>query len=158
METQSYREDTRSCNCAAFLLMNSTQKDMITEVLGFKCHEVIIINELVKKVKKSLQKKITNCSCKKGYKYLVIDTQNMPQKLELKYLLEQIGPQYAQIANQDDQDTTNKLDIVVFWVENNGQNAPELLKEEIGDANIQIVQKPVNAVEIKAVFMDPSFA
>lgn len=45
---------------------------------------------------------------------------------------------------------------MVFWVENNGQNAPELLKEEIGDANIQIAQKPVNATELKAIFMESS--
>ena len=50
----------------------------------------------------------------------------------------------------------NKLDIVVFWVENNGLNTPELLNEEAGEANIQIVAKPVNSTEVKAIFMNDS--
>lgn len=58
--------------------MNSTQKGLLEEVLSVKCHEVIIINEVVKKIQKSLQKTTRNCHCKNGYKYLIIDTQNMP--------------------------------------------------------------------------------
>ena len=50
METRSYREDTRNCTCASMLLMNSTQKEMLEDVLSVKCHEVIIINEVVKKI------------------------------------------------------------------------------------------------------------
>jgi hypothetical protein len=54
--------------------MNSTQKELLEEVLSVKCHEVIIINEVVKKIQKSLQKTTRNCHCKNGYKYLIIDT------------------------------------------------------------------------------------
>ena len=87
--------------------------------------------------------------CKRGYKQLIIDTQNMPQKLELKLLISEIQPFYEQL---EEQDTVNKLDIVVFYVENNGLNTPEMLKEEAGQANIQIVPKPVNSAEVKAIF------
>lgn len=133
-DTRSYRADSRVCNCVSLLLMNSTQKELLENTLGVRCHEVIIINEVVKKIKNSLQ--LTRgklCMCKRGYKTLIIDTQNMPQKLELRYLISQIEPCYRAIQ---DEDTVFKLDIVVFWVENNGLNTPEMLKEEAGTANI----------------------
>ena len=38
----------------------------------------------------------------------------------------------------EDKDTVNNLDIFVFWVENNGLNSVEMLKQETGeDVNIQ---------------------
>ena len=81
----------------------------------------------------------------------------MPQKLELKYLLSQIGPLYTKmIVSQEDKDSVNIVDIVIFWVENNGLNTPELLKEEAGEGNIQIVEKPMNQLEVKAIFMNDS--
>ena len=51
----------------------------------------------------------------------------MPQKLELRYLIDQIEPLYRAIGSDDRENTVFKLCIVVFWVENNGQNAPDLL-------------------------------
>ena len=77
--------------------MNSDQKQLIEESLNVLCHEKITINEVVNKVRTSLQLQTKKCSCRRGYKYLVIDTQNMPQKLELRYLLQQIGPLYAKV-------------------------------------------------------------
>ena len=53
----------------------------------------------------------------------------------------------------EDKDTVNNLDIFVFWVENNGLNSLEMLKQEAGeDVNIQFAQKPVNSAEVKKVF------
>ena len=51
----------------------------------------------------------------------------MPQKLELRYLIEQIDPLYRALSPDERENTVFKLSIVVFWVENNGQNAPDLL-------------------------------
>ena len=59
-------------------------------MLGARCHEVIIIPEVIKRIRNSLQLANSNSRSKRGYKYLIIDTQNMPQKLELRYLLNQI--------------------------------------------------------------------
>ena len=75
--------------------MNSDQKQLIENTLSVKCHEKITIKEVVSKIRNSLQLSTKKCSCRRGYKYLVIDTHNMPQKLELRYLLDQIGPLYA---------------------------------------------------------------
>ena len=88
LETSSYREESRVCSCANVLLMNSTQKELLEETMHVKCQEVIIINEVVKKIRNSLQpSRSKQCSCKRGYKSLIIDTQNMPQKLELNFLI-----------------------------------------------------------------------
>ena len=95
-----------------------------------------------------------DASGKRGYKYLVIDTYKMSQQLELRYLLDQIGPIYSQVSSED-RASLNKLDIIVFYVENSGgQNTPELLREQAGEANIQIVLKPVNEAEIKTLFLE----
>ena len=88
--------------------------------------------------------------CKRGFKSLIIDTENMPLKLELNILISQIQPIYTAIENKD---TVYNLDIVVFYVENDGLNTPEMLKEEAGSANIKIFAKPVNKAEVKAIFM-----
>ena len=56
LETRSYRDESRACTCANVLLMNSTQKELLEETLGVRCQEVIIINEVVKKIRNSLQK------------------------------------------------------------------------------------------------------
>ena len=48
LETRSYRADSRACNCANVLLMNSTQKELLEETLTIRCKEVVIINEVVK--------------------------------------------------------------------------------------------------------------
>jgi len=88
IETQSYREDARKCSCAGILLMNSDQKQLIEDTLSLKCHEKITINEVVKKIRESLNVTNKNCSCRRGYKFLIIDTNNMGQRLELKYLLD----------------------------------------------------------------------
>ena len=77
----------------------------------------------------------------------------MRQKLELKYLVSQIEPFYGAI---EDKDTVYNLDIVVFWVDNTGLNTWDMLNEEKGTANIQIVAKPVNSAEVKAILMDSS--
>ena len=37
LETRSYRADSRACNCANVLLMNSTQKELLEETLNVKC-------------------------------------------------------------------------------------------------------------------------
>ena len=39
----------------------------------------------------------------------------------------------------------NMLEIMIFWVENNGLNDANLLKEEIGEELIGLVEKPKNA-------------
>ncbi len=43
----------------------------------------------------------------------------MPQKLELRYLLEQIGPLYGQLRTVEDRENVYQPTIIVFWVENN---------------------------------------
>jgi len=58
--------------------MNSDQKDLIEDTLNVRCHEKITINEVVNKIRNSLKLLSKKCSCRRGYKYLVIDTQNMP--------------------------------------------------------------------------------
>ena len=67
-----------------------------------------------------------HCLCKRGYKTLIIDTENMPQKLEIKILIAEIKPIYMELG--ENKDTVNNLDIFVFWVENNGLNSVEMLK------------------------------
>ena len=78
LETRSYRADSRACNCANVLLMNSTQKEMIEETMGVRCKEVIIIQEVIKQIRSSLKLMSKHCLCKRGFKTLIIDTENMP--------------------------------------------------------------------------------
>ncbi len=75
LETQSYRDDSRQCQCASFLLMNSDQKILIEESLGVKCHEHFTNHEVIKLIRKSLDRSLKkNCKCKLGYNWLIIDT------------------------------------------------------------------------------------
>ena len=153
METQSCRgDDPRNLCCATILLMNSDLKQMIEDALNVKCHEKITINEVVNKIRTSLQLQTKKCSCRRGYKYLVIDTQNMPQKLELRYMLQQIGPLYAKVMQEEHSGTVHELDIIIFYIDNNGLNSPDVLREESLGANIQFFSKPINANEVKQIF------
>lgn len=138
--------------------MNSDQKPIIEDVLSVKCHEKVTINEVIKMIRNSLQPQNKKCSCKVGYKYLIIDTQNMPQKFELAHITEQLQAIYgAEMKNNPDSSTAlNNMDIVIFWVENNGLNSADLLKEQIGHQNIQLVEKPRTASHVKTIFLSDS--
>lgn len=144
METMSYRDETRECTCASFLLMNSDQKELLEEVLSTKCHEVVVLDAVIKKIRKSLTETPgKNCNCKRGYSCLIIDTENMPFQLGLTHLLSQITPIYEKLPVEERESVQN-IGIVVFTVENSGLNSPELLLKDAGEANIRIVQKPFN--------------
>lgn len=117
-----------------------------------KCHEKITINEVVKKIKDSLEVTNKNCSCRRGYQYLVIDTNNMGQKLELRYLLDKIGPLYASMESDVVSGTIHDLNILVFWIQKNPLNQPEQLREGVESANIGFFERPINANELKTIF------
>lgn len=84
--------------------------------LNVKCHAVVTIQELVKKIRKSLELSLKVCKCSRGYKFLVIDTKDFHQKLELRFLVEQIRPIYEQISSEERANISN-MDIVVFYME-----------------------------------------
>ena len=55
MDTRSYRADSiRAGSQPNVLLMNSFQKELIEETLGVRCHEVVIIHEVIKKIRNSI--------------------------------------------------------------------------------------------------------
>lgn len=56
--------------------MNSTQEDLFEMELNVKCHAVVTIQELVKKIRKSLELSLKVCQCSRGYKFLVVDTKD----------------------------------------------------------------------------------
>lgn len=154
LETRSYRRDSRvDKSCADILLFHSTQKELIEATTNLNCSEVFTFNEVMKKIEKSLVQASKVSSSKIGYKYLVIDTSNMTSKLDLKHQLPSIKKIYSD-NNRDDEEQSrvNQLVIIVFWVESNGFNSLEMLKEEVGTSNVQLFQKPVNEAEVKAIF------
>jgi len=55
----------------------------------------------------------------------------MPQKFELAHITGQLQAIYgAEMKNNPDSGSTlNNMDIVIFWVENNGLNSADMLKE-----------------------------
>ena len=78
LDTVSLREEARNPNAAEFLLMNSPQKELFEETLGVKCHEVFTLNNVIDKIKKSLNPRKPDNQFKRGYKYLIFDTYQMP--------------------------------------------------------------------------------
>ena len=74
-------------------------------------------------------------------------------------MLQQIGPLYAKVLQSEEHSgTVHELDIIVFWVDNNGLNSPDVLREESLGVNISFYQKPINATEVKQIFQETSMS
>lgn len=83
----------------------------------------------------------------------------MPQKLELRYLLDQISPVYQNLGNEAHSGTIHELDILVLWHQTNDYvNKPAVLQIETNNANIQYFEKPINADEVRNIFSEHGFA